>query len=65
MAPNFPKISRDPEMSEGPHPGPHVQVDAVEKRTIDVEKHCFDHSYGSLFQELRHAVSSIGHHSCE
>jgi hypothetical protein len=43
MVANFLIFSRDPEVSEGPDPGLGVQIDTVEKRTINVEKHCFDH----------------------
>ena len=43
MVADFLKFSRDPEMSEGPDPRLGVQIDTVEKRTIDVEKHCLDH----------------------
>ena len=42
-----------------------MQIDTVEKRTIDVEKYCLDHGRDSLFEELRDAVSSIGHRSRE
>jgi hypothetical protein len=52
MVANFLKFSRDPEMSEGPDPGLGVQIDTVEKRTINVEKHCFDHGWAD-FEELR------------
>jgi len=49
MVANFLKFSRDPEMSEGPDSGLGVQIDTVEKRTINVEKHCFDHG-GAHFE---------------
>ena len=65
MVADFLKVSRDPEMSEGPDPQLGVQIDTVEKRTIDVEKYCLDHGRELIFEELRDAVSSIGHRSCE
>jgi hypothetical protein len=64
-ATHFPEVSQDAEMSEGLDPRLGVQIDTVEKRTIDVEKYCLDHGRDSLFEEVRDAVSSIDHRSCE